>query len=77
MPTDPQHIEIGDPRRRQAQDMTDVRKRLDTAERTPRVQTGSTAPTNDCRPGTFYVDSTASKLYVSMGGGVWKSVLLS
>ena len=77
MPTDPQHIEIIDPGRRQAQDAADVRHRLDTLERTPRVQAGSGPPVNDVRDGTLYVQGGASpKLWVRVDGA-WKSTALS
>jgi hypothetical protein len=53
-----------------------LQRQLSDMRAAPTVQVGAGPPSGAARDGTFYVDTTNSRLY-ARSAGVWKSALLS
>lgn len=58
-------------------ELTEVKKALADLKRSSNVFVTSGAPTIQARAGAFAVDPVAHRLWVSEGGGNWKSVVVA
>lgn len=68
---------LGDPQAVLARNDAALEERIETLERNrPTVQVGNGVPVTSPRDGTLYVDFTAMRLYVRVGGA-WKYTVLS